>query len=254
MITAQQVNDLRQRTGVSMMACKRALEEAKGDEEKAIELLRKRGEAKAVEKAGRETKEGVIITEVRGDKAAIVKLTCETDFVAKNEEFRAVAKKACDIALKEGSAAALEKSQPLIKELFAKLGENMNLDVEVMEGEGIGDYVHSNSKIGVVVRLKSADGQKSKDVAMHIAAMNPQVVHPHEISDEMVAKEKDIWKAQLTREGKPEAMHDKIMTGKEKKFREEHALLKQSFVKDGNQTVEQYLSGNTVVEFKRMSI
>jgi elongation factor Ts len=253
-ITASQVQSLRERTNASMMACKRALEEAQGDEEKAIELLRKRGEAKAAEKAGRETHEGAIVTEIRGNKAAIVKLTCETDFVAKNEEFRATAKKICDIALAKDAAAAVEAAQPLIKELFGKLGENMNVEVEVVEGEGLGDYVHSNSKIGVVVSLKSPDGEKAKDVAMHVAAMSPKVIHPDEITTEMVDKEKEIWRELLKTEGKPEAMHDKIMVGKEKKFREEHALLKQVFVKDGQKTVEEYLSGNSVVTFKRLSI
>lgn len=253
-ITAAQVNELRQRTGVSMMACKKALEEAGGDEEKAIEILRKKGEAKAAEKADRETKEGVIVTEVAGDKAAIVKLTCETDFVSKNEEFQAIAKKAAKDALASGAAAALENAQVGIKELFTKLGENMNIDVEVVEGEGVGEYVHTNGKIGVLVRLNTPDADKAKDVAMHVAAMAPKVIHPTDLDQALVDAEKNIWAEQLSREGKPAEMHEKIMMGKEKKFREEHALMKQQFVKDGDKTVEEFLTGNTVVEFKRYSI
>ncbi len=253
-ITAQQVNELRQRTGVSMMVCKKALEEAGGDEEKAIEILRKAGAAKAAKKADRETSEGVVITKVAGDKAAIVKLTCETDFVAKNEEFQKIANDAADAALEGGATAALESSAEPIKELFGKLGENMNIEVEVVEGAGVGEYVHSNGKIGVLVALGTADAEKATDVAMHVAAMGPKVINPEEITAEDVEKEREIWKDQLAQEGKPEDIQAKIMEGKEKKFREEHALMKQSFVKNGDQTVEQFLEGNTVVEFKRFSI
>lgn len=254
MITAQQVNSLRQRTGVSMMECKKALEEAGGDEEKAIEVLRKRGAAKAAKKADRETSEGVIVVKSEGSKAAIVKLQCETDFVAKNEEFMAIANAAADKAIAEGAEAAKESQASTLKDLITKLGENMSLEIKVIEGSGIGDYVHSNSKVGVVVSLKSPDAEKARDVAMHVAAMNPVVISPDEVSEESVSKEKEIWKDQLAQEGKPADIIDKIMLGKEKKFREESALLKQSFVKNGDQTVEEYLSGNEVTEFVRMSI
>jgi elongation factor Ts len=253
-ITAEQVNNLRQRTGISMMQCKKALEESGGNEEKAIEILRKKGAAKAIEKADRATKEGIVVTKVKGDKAAIVKFLCETDFVAKNEEFRKIAEDAADLALKKGAEAAKSEKEQAVKDLFTKLGENMSLEIKVMEGKGIGDYIHSNSKIGVLVNLKNTDEAKAKDVAMQIAAMNPSVIDPSEVSSDMVAKEKEIWKAQLLAEGKPEAMLDKIMIGKEKKFREESALIKQVFVKNGEQTIEQYLEGNTVTEFIRMAI
>lgn len=253
-ITASQVNSLRQRTGVGMMECKKALDEANGDEEKAIEILRKSGAAKAAKKADRATSEGIIVTKVEENKAAIVKLLCETDFVAKNEEFKAIADAASDTALKEGAQAAKDSQEEAIKALIAKLGENMTLDVRVIEGEGIGGYVHSNCKIGTLINLKSPDIEKAKDIAMHITAMDPKVVRPEEVSEEEVSKEKEIWKDQLAKEGKPEEIMDKIMEGKERKFREEHALMKQSFVKDGDKTVEEYLSGNEVTEFIRMSI
>lgn len=253
-ITATQVNELRKKTGVSMMLCKKALEEANGDEEKAIEILRKKGEAKAAKKADRETNEGVVITKIEGNRAAIVQFSCETDFVAKNEEFVAIAQKAADIAVKEGADAAKSQMEQEVKDLFTKLGENMTLEVKTLEGEGIGDYIHSNSKIGAVVNLKSPDAEKAKDVAMQIAAMNPAVISPDEVSEELVAKEKEIWKEQLANEGKPADIIDKIMMGKEKKFREESALIKQAFVKNGDQTIEQYLDGNEVVSFIRMAI
>lgn len=254
MITAQKVNELRQRTGVSMMTCKKALEEASGDEEKAIEILRKKGAAKAAEKSDRAMKEGLVVAKIQGNKAAIIKMTCETDFVAKNEEFKAIAARAAETALKKGADAALEEANIGIKELFAKLGENMAVEVKVMEGEGIADYVHTNNKVGALVKLSQKMDDKARDIAMQITAMNPLVIRPEEVSGDMVAKEKEIWRAQLLNEGKPEAMLDKIMIGKEKKFREECALLHQTFVKNSEQTVKAYLGDIDVLDFIRMSI
>lgn len=253
-ITAAQVNELRQRTGIGMMACKKALEEAGGNEEKAIELLRKRGEAKAAEKADRETREGLIVTRVTDDKASIVKLSCETDFVAKNEEFVAIAEKAAETALTGGVDAAKEESEPAIKELFAKLGENMDIEVDVVEGEGIGEYVHTNGKVGTIVNLKSKDADKARDIAMHITAMNPEVINPEDLPEDLVVKEREIWTEQLKNEGKPAEIMDKIMEGKERKFREEAALIKQVFVKDGEKSVEQYLENNSVTGFVRKEV
>jgi elongation factor Ts len=253
-ITAAQVNDLRQRTGISMMQCKKALEEAEGNEEKAIEILRKKGAAKAAEKSDRAMKEGIVIAEVKGDKAVLVKLTCETDFVSKNPEFIALAGKAAAEALKKGAEAAEADMAAELKELFIRLGENMALEIRMMEGKGIASYIHTNGKIATLVRLKDSDEQKAKDIAMHIAALSPKHINPEDVPAAEVEKEKEIWKELLRAEKKPEAMFDKIMVGKEKKYREENALAKQSFVKNGDQTVEQYLSGNTVVEFSRKSI
>jgi elongation factor Ts len=254
MITAQQVNSLRQKTGVSMMQCKKALEESGGDETKAIEILRKKGEAKAAEKSERATREGIVVTRVANDKAAIVKLLCETDFVAKNEEFVAIANKAAETALEKGADAAREEAEPAIRDLFTKLGENMTIEIRLLEGEGIADYVHSNRKLGALVKLKDTDETKARDIAMHIAAMNPSVISPSEVPDELVSKEREIWDHQLNEEGKPAEIIERILSGKEKKFREENALLKQAFVKDGDKTVEQYLESNTVVEFVRSNI
>ncbi|MFH0820531.1 MAG: translation elongation factor Ts [Candidatus Peregrinibacteria bacterium] len=254
MITAEQVNSLRQRTGISMMQCKKALEEAGGDEEKAVELLRKKGMAKAAEKADRTMKEGIVVTRIKGTKAAIVKLSCETDFVAKNEEFKTIANHVADTAIAKGADAAMKEAEVPIKELFAKLGENMAMEVKVMEGDGIGDYIHTNNKIGVLVNLSKKMEDKAHDIAMQIAAMNPQVIRPEQVSDDLISKEREIWKAQLLTEGKPAAILDKIMLGKEKKFREECALLKQAFVKDSEKTVEQFLEGTDILSFIRMAI
>ncbi len=253
-ITATQVNELRKRTGISMMTCKKALEEAGGDEEKAIDLLRKRGAAKAAEKSDRETSEGIIATKTKDNKAAIVLLSCETDFVSKNEDFRAIADKAVSTALNESVETAKSEADPAIKELFAKLGENMTIEIDVIEGEGIGEYVHTNGKVGAIVGLTGEDAEKSRNVAMHITAMNPNVINPDDLPEDVVIKERTIWSEQLKNDGKPAEIIDKIMIGKERKFREEAALIKQSFVKDGEKTVEEYLEGNSVTAFIRRAV
>jgi elongation factor Ts len=253
-ITATQVNELRQRTGVSMMQCKKALEQSQGNEEKAIEILRKQGAAKAAEKADRAMKQGVVVAREKAGKAVLAKLLCETDFVAKNSDFIAFAERAADEALKKGADATVKEMEAPLKELFTKLGENMALEIKILEGKGIGTYIHTNSKIGVLVDLKTPDSEKARDIAMHIAAMGPKHVSPDQVPAAEVDKEKEIWRELLKKEGKPEAMFDKIMFGKEKKFREESALLKQSFVKNGEMTVEQYLGTNTVTQFIRLTI
>lgn len=253
-ITASQVNELRKRTGISMMACKKALEEAGGDEEKAIDVLRKKGAAKAAQKADRATSEGIIVTKVDSDKAVIVKLSCETDFVAKNREFVAIANNAADKAFESGVEAAKSDAEPAIKELFAKLGENMSIEVDVVEGEGIGEYVHTNGKVGTIVNLVSKDAEKARDIAMHITAMSPEVISPEDLPEDVVVREREIWAEQLKNEGKPAEIIGKIMEGKERKFREEAALIKQSFVKDGEKTVEQYLESNSVTSFVRKAV
>lgn len=253
-ITATQVNSLRKRTGISMMQCKNALVEAGGDEEKAIEILRKKGAAKAAKKSERETSEGLIITKIEGNKAVIVSQYCETDFVAKNEDFVAIANNAANTVISSGIDVAKEVAESAIKELFTKLGENMSIEINLIEGAGLAEYVHTNGKVGAIVNLQSSDPEKGRDVAMHITAMNPVVINPEELSEDIVAKEKEIWKEQLKNEGKPEEMIGKIMEGKERKFRAEAALIKQSFVKDPGKTIEQFLDGNIVTAFVRKSI
>lgn len=192
--TLEQIKELRETTGISMMSCKKALEETNGDYQKALDLLRKKGEAKAAERSERSTGQGVVASYIHGNGklGVLVQLGCETDFVARNEEF-------------------------------------VNL---------------------------------AKDIAMHVAALNPLVIDPAEVSHELVEKEREIWKEQLKNEGKKEAMMDNILTGKEKKFREEAALLKQAFVKNPEKTVEQLLTeaitkmgeNVKVVRFSRFSL
>jgi elongation factor Ts len=255
-ISAADVAALRARTGVSILACKQALEEAGGDQEKAIEILRKRGIAQAVKKADRAQAEGAIFIAASDNKAAIVELKCETDFVARNDDFIAIGQKFAEELLHKGSDAARTLIDATLPEVVQKLGENITLgELQVIESTTIGAYVHSNSKIAVVIGLdKAGESAKAKDAAMHAAAMNPLYVHPEDVPSESVEKEREIWKEQMKNEKKPPEILEKIMLGKEKKFREENALTKQAFVKDQNQTVEQYLGGAKVTTYVRVTI
>ncbi len=252
----EQIKELRESTGVSMMACKKALEESGGDMEKAMEILRKKGEAKAEDRAGASTAQGAIFVKTEGNKSAMVELQCETDFVAKGDDFLALAESLADRLLK-GEITPEDKDLPEIKDAILKLGENIKIgNMAVVEGDTVGDYVHSNSKIGVLVSLKGGNPEVARDIAMHVAAMNPEVISPDEVSDDAVEKEKTIWAEQLKDEGKPEEIIEKIMMGKERKFREENALVKQSFVKDPEKMIEDLLkeADAAVEEFVRFAV
>lgn len=254
-ISASAIASLRARTGVSISACKEALEEAGGDEEKAIELLRKRGLAQAAKKAAREQAEGLAFVAESGNKVAVVLLRCETDFVARDENFQKTGKDIVDALVSSGKDAAQSKADALIPDLVQKLGENITLgEMHLVEGSTIGAYLHSNAKIATVVALDGGSKEHARDAAMHAAAASPKVISPDEVTPDLVEKEKEIWREQLKKEGKPEAMFDKIMMGKEKKFREESALLKQAFVKDPSKTVEQFLAGAKVTAYVRVSV
>ncbi len=251
-ITAQMVKELRDRTGVAMMACKKALEEANGDMEGAIEILRKRGAAKAADKADRSTSEGAIALAGR----SMVKLLCETDFVGKNEKFVELAQQLAAKADADGIDAAKAHFEEVKTDKIQEIGENIVLDemVQIEGGDTVAGYVHSNGKIGVLVALNGGSEEHARDVAMHAAAMNPLVATPDEVSDELIAKEMEIAKAQLIEEGKPENIIDNILAGKTKKFCAERALASQSFVKDPSMTVQEYLGDATLVGFVRASI
>ncbi|PIB35889.1 translation elongation factor Ts [Reichenbachiella sp. 5M10] len=273
-ITAQEVNKLRQMTGAGMMDCKKALVEAEGDFDKAIELLRKKGQKVSASRADRETNEGVVFVKTNADNTTgvVVAFSCETDFVAKNEEFMALGNDLATAAFenKPADAAALKelKSGDLtfndrIIEMIGKIGEKMDvIAYEVMEGEAIVPYVHAGSKLGVLVSLKNTGGvdvtEAGRDVAMQIAAMNPVAVDKDGVDATIVEKEIEIGKDQARQEGKPEAMLEKIALGKLNKFYKENTLLAQAFVKDNKQSIAQYLDGvnkgMTVVEFKRIAI
>lgn len=273
-ITAQEVNKLRQMTGAGMMDCKKALTEADGDFEKAVDILRKKGQKVSASRADRETKEGVAVTRItnEGTRGYLLTLTCETDFVAKNEGFVTFANSLMDIAV-ENAATSIEAILALpfedqlvaakIIEMTGKIGEKLEIShYEIVEAESVVSYIHSNGKLGVLVGLTNTSGsdveEAGKDVAMQIAAMNPVALDKDGVDASMVEREIEVGKEQARAEGKPKDMLEKIAMGKLNKFYKENTLLSQSFVKDNNKTIAQYLDsvskGMTVSAFRRVSI
>src|SRR5687767_4117260 len=273
-ISAQDVNKLRQMTGAGMMDCKKALTEAEGDFEKAIEILRKKGQKVSASRSDRDAKEGSVFIKVSDDKkeAVLIALNCETDFVAKNEEFQSLGKLIAETAyankpadkeallnLKAGALTLNDK----IVELVGKIGEKIEVSEYIhMKGETVVPYIHAGSKLGVLVSLKGINGkdvtEAGKDVGMQIAAMNPVAVDEKSVDRTLIEKELEIAKAQILAEGKPENMVEKIAQGKLQRFFKDNTLLLQPFVKDNSKTVAQYLDsvtkGLTVAEFRRVSI
>ncbi len=265
-VTAAMVKELRERTGAGMMDCKKALTEANGDIELAIDNMRKSGQAKAAKKAGRIAAEGVIIAKSANGVAVMVELNCETDFVAKDVSFRAFGDKVAEIALagkisdvevlKEADFGAGESVQVTLNNLIAKIGENMNLRrVIIIEGENLGTYVHS-SRIGVVTKLVGGDEELAKDLAMHVAANSPQFVKPEDVSAEVVAHEREIQVDIAINSGKPKDIAEKMVEGRMKKFSGEISLTGQQFVKDPSITVADLLKqkGADVVDFTRFEV
>jgi elongation factor Ts len=268
-ITAAMVKELREITSAGMMDCKKALAETDGDMDAAIEFLRKKGMAGADKKAGRVAAEGVIAIAIADDKktAAIAEVNCETDFVAKGDEFKdfaneiagiALANKTTDIDAIMGAAMTSGKSvDETRRELIAKIGENMELRrVEIVETNGqIGQYQHGE-KIGVVVNMEGGDDALVRDVAMHVAAVNPQAVSSDELDPAVIEKERAFQIEQAQSSGKPMEIIEKMIEGRMRKFIGEITLLGQSFVKDPDQTVEKLLKANDakVISFIRLEV
>lgn len=251
-ISAQDAMTLRKQTGVGLMTCKKALQEANGDMEAAVEILRKKGEAKAASKADRETAEGRV--GISGD--AIVHISCETDFVGKNENFIAFVQSIADKAQSDGVDATREYFETIKGEKIQEIGENMSLVniTKVEDGTVRGGYVHTNGKIATLVALEGGTEEQARDVAMHATAMNPLVANPEDVPAETIEKEKEIYREQLIAEGKPEKILDNIIAGKVKKFCAERALSSQPFVKDPSQTVAEYLGDAKLVSFTRFEV
>jgi elongation factor Ts len=273
-ITAQDVNKLRQMTGAGMMDCKKALTEADGDFDKAIEILRKKGQKVSASRSDRDAKEGSVFVTVSDDnkEAVLIALNCETDFVAKNDEFQALGKLIADTAFAQKAA---DKDSLLttkvgdlslhdkIVELVGKIGEKIEVSEYVyMTGEALVSYIHAGAKLGVLVSLQGVNGkdvvEAGRDVGMQIAAMNPVGIDENSVDKTVIEKELEIAKAQILAEGKPENMVEKIAQGKLKKYFKDNTLLHQPFVKDNSKTVAQYLDsiskGLTVAGFKRVAI
>jgi elongation factor Ts len=272
-INAADVAKLRRVTLAGMMDCKKALEESDGNFDKAIEIIRKKGQAVANKRADREATEGAVLAKVTPDGrfGAIIVLNSETDFVAKNSEFLALSYKILDLALVK-KPADLEKLKSLpvegsktvndkIVEFLGVIGEKLDLSYfEKIEADHVQPYIHPGNKLATLVGFTKSgiDDQVYKDVAMQVAAMNPIAVDKDNVPEATIAQELEIGKEQARRDGKPEDMLDKIAQGKLSKFYKESTLLNQEFIKDSKMTIKQYLqSANkelTVTEFKRYTL
>lgn len=253
-ITAQQVNELRKKTGVGMMDCKKALVEADGDLDKAVEILRKKGSSVAAKRAERAANEGLIVTKVSNDRkrGSIVEINCETDFVAKSDDFISLAEDVVN-AVYEKQPTSVEELlaenyslQDRITEVLGKVGEKIEIsrlaNEQVTDGILV-DYIHLGSKLGVLVKfdkVKNSEDDLSAlgtDIAMQVAAMNPISVYREDIPKETIDKEIEIYKELAIKEGKPEHVLEKITNGKLNKFYQENCLVEQTFIKDNSKTV-----------------
>jgi elongation factor Ts len=257
-ISAAQVKELREKTGAGMMDCKKALTEANGDFEKAIEILRKKGASVAAKRAERSANEGLILTKILDDqtKGIILEVNCETDFVAKSDDFVAFANLVMDAIEKENPAdveALMEISvdgklmKDELNSIIGKIGEKIEVSRFAVESDANGvlvDYVHHGSKLGVLVKAENVkpEGKDEltgllKDIAMQIAAMSPSYIAPENVPANVIEKEKEIYKEIAKKEGKPENILDKIAEGKLKKYYEENTLLEQAYIKDNTKSV-----------------
>lgn len=269
-ISAALVKELRERTGSGMMECKKALESTAGDLEAAIEHLRKTGQAKAEKKAHRVAAEGQIMIQHTDDGqcAALVEINCETDFVAKDDNFQQFAAQVTERVLTQRPVhieALLAMTLPggetvdeARKHLIAKIGENINVrrfSLMATETGLLNSYLHGN-RIGVVVELQGGDAALAKDIAMHVAASRPLCITPDQVPAEVLDKEREIYRAQAEQEGKPAHIAEKMVEGRLRKYLKEVTLLGQPFIKDPDQSVEQLLkqAGATAVHFERMEL
>ena len=265
-VSAKMVKELRDRTGLGMMECKKALEESNGDVETAIDNLRKSGQAKAAKKAGNIAADGAIIIAQGDKKAFLVEINCQTDFVAKDESFTAFAEKVANIALENdttdvaaiadlpyGDGQSVEEARV---SLVQKIGENIQIRrVEVLEGANIASYRHG-LRIGVVVSYEGGSEETGKSLAMHIAAFNPVAVDDESVDADLLAREKDIIDAKARESGKPDNIVEKMIEGGLRKYLDEVTLLRQQYVMDNDKKVGDVLKaeGVKVLGFKRLEV
>ena len=273
-ITAKQVNELRKQTGAGMMDCKKALIETAGNFEKAIDVLRKKGQKVAAKRADRDAVEGVVLSIVASDmkSGAIMCLNCETDFVAKNDSFVDLAKSILNLALK-AKATSIDNIKTLqfdssmtisdkLLEQTGVIGEKIELsNYFIIESEHVAGYIHPGNKLASLVGFNMAISEANevgKNIAMQIAAMNPLGIDESNISSDIIEKEMEIGKDLARKEGKPEDMLERIATGRLKKFFKENTLIHQAYIKDSKKTIMQYLqeSNNAlqVSDFKRVNL
>ena len=265
-VSAKMVKELRDRTGLGMMECKKALEESKGDVETAIDNLRKSGQAKAAKKAGNIAADGAIIIAQGDNKAFLLEVNCQTDFVAKDENFTAFAEAVANIALENnvtdvaaiaelpyGNGQTIEEARV---SLVQKIGENIQVRrVEVLEGSNLASYRHG-LRIGVVVSFEGGNAETGKNLAMHIAAFNPVAVDDESVDADLLAREKDIIEAKARESGKPDNIVEKMIEGGLRKYLEEVTLLRQPYVMDNEKKVGDVLKaeGVKVLAFKRLEV
>lgn len=274
-ITASQVNELRKQTGAGMMDCKKALVESNGDMEQAIDLLRKKGQKVAAKRADRDAKDGVVLSKTSADNtyAAVVMINCETDFVAKNEDFVKYAESILDLAIanKVKDGETLKKLQlsdnrtveETITDQTGVIGEKIDLGAfEAIEAPFTAAYIHPGNRLATIIGMSLNNNDKlaqiGHEMAMQVAAMDPVGVDEHDVSEEVIKREIEVGMEQARNEGKPEEMLEKIAKGKLNKFYRENTLLNQDFVRENKKAVRQYLSevdkDLTVTAFKRLML
>ena len=270
-ISASDVGKLRRQTGSGMMDCKKALIEANGDFDQAVDILRKKGQKVAAKRADRQATEGVVIAKNnnKNNKAILISLNCETDFVAKNEDFIKIAHNILDKAVSENLASGEDLNNMLLDEGMTVaekvleqtgvIGEKIEVSAQVIEDVQVSSYVHAGNRLATLVGFnKSVDHQVARDIAMQVAAMSPIAVDKNNVDQETIDRELEIAKDLARQEGKPEQMLEKIAQGRLNKFFKENTLLNQAFIKDGKKSVAQYLQEHSddlsVTCFKRVGL
>lgn len=240
-VTAEQVKDLRESTGISVMQCKRALEEADGDMKKALAILKKTSSDIALKKINREVKDGRVSIKMGGNKAVLVSLRCETDFVAKNEDFATLLENLLNKAFKEGVEKMKMEAKDMVDPIVQKTGENIQLgDNYEISGEILGAYVHNN-KSGVIVSLEGGNAELAKDIAMHITAMKPEYISESEIGEDAKKIMREVFEKEVAGIDKPEEIKKKILEGKLATYFKEKTLTSQAFIKNADETIGKLL-------------
>lgn len=255
-ITTEQIKELRDSTGISVMQCKRALEEAEGDMNKALAILKKTSSDIALKKGDRELKDGRVVVKSSANKTILASLLCETDFVAQNIDFTTLLDGLADKALAEGIDKMKEGSKDMIDPIIQKTGENIALgEVQEVSGDVVGSYVHNN-KIAVVVSLEGGNADLARDISMHIAAMKPEYISEADITDEAKNTMAEIFQKEVAEINKPEDIKKKMLEGKMATYFKEKTLLNQPFIKNGDETVGKLLDNAKakIKEVKRYSI
>lgn len=255
-ITTEQVKVLRDQTGISVMQCRKALEEAEGDMDKAVAILKKNSAAIAEKKLDRAVKDGRVAIKAEGEKAVLLALHCETDFVARNEDFVKLSETLLEKAWSEGAEFLKASAKDMIDPVIQKTGENIQLgDVYEVEGSVLASYVHNN-KIGIIVSLDGGSPDLAREVAMHTAAMRPEFISTEEVSEDSKTLMREVFEKEVANSDKPEEIKKKMLEGKMATYFKEKTLLDQPFIKDPEMTVGKLLekNGAKIKEIKRYYI